>query len=234
MFYRQTPDKGSCVSWAEGCLSSPLSLRVLDSLVITIRWNYGLRNTGAPSPFTLLSHACPVVSRWSPHCALPAHVIFKQPKASPPRAGWLPGCCDRWLVTCRWAVACTITCGTEGVTCPDLSRCSPQIRGCRRMASPNHDAPTALGVLMGKGEVFLTCIEALKVWFLNKGPKSPFSQGFPDVVPCGWCALCVPRAHRSWHSWRRQTTAYVSLWLPFRGKVHLQEVDLRVPHISLA
>lgn len=148
----------------------------------------------------------------------------------PQPGGSLGAVTDGW-----WPVAGPLhaqsTCGTEGVKCPDLSRCSPQIRGCRPTASPNHDAPTALGVLMGKGEVFLTCIEALKLWFLNTGPKSPFR---PGLSRCGWCALCVPRAHRSWHSWLRQTTAYVSLWLPFRGKAHLQEVYLRVPHISLA
>lgn len=109
----------------------------------------------------------------------------------PQPGGSLGAVTDGW-----WPVAGPLhaqsTCGTEGVKCPDLSRCSPQIRGCRPTASPNHDAPTALGVLMGKGEVFLTCIEALKLWFLNTGPKSPFRPGLSRCYPL-WlmCPLCA-------------------------------------------
>ena len=126
-------------------------------------------------------------AQWCPDEALSALCLPMWFSSSPRLLRPEPGGSQGGATGGWWPVAGPLcaqsACSTEGVKCPDLSRCSPQIRRCRPTASSNRDAPTALGVLTGKGEVFLTCTEALKVWFVTKGPKSPFRPGLSRCYP---------------------------------------------------
>lgn len=189
----------------------PLSAWVFNSLVIAIRWNYGIPRQGLDPP--LFSVRCLLNGvRIKPTLlsAFPGWLSTTQ-QALRPRAGWPLGTVDRWPAT--WPVAEPMCTQSSEVLrgCGVLTRFAAFLRS--EVANPWHHLITVLSLLWGgprgKERAIPHTQKIVKSVISKQRLNSSFGPGLFRCPLVSSLGADVPslweKAHRPWCSCMRKT-----------------------------